>query len=117
MRPDDEGRPAGTPEAAAAPEMAGVPEIREGMAVYGIFNGAGGEFASEGEVTAVREGGFDAYHGRIRYTRTYAAADIGRQVFLCLGEAERAADGAALSRYEAGREDFAEQNSRPFGKI
>ena len=44
-------------------------------------------------------------------------ADFGREVFVCVGEGVGGGEGAALGRYEAGREDFAEQNSRPFGKI
>lgn len=86
-----------------------------GMKVYGLMAGPGGYFVGEGEVEGAWEGGF-----RVKYRYlvcTYKDADFGRIVFTDREKAYDAAEDKGDEEGRAAREDFAEQNTKPFGKV
>lgn len=92
-------------------------EINEGMMVYGLFFCADGYFCTEGTVMEKGEESFRVWHGKIQYEVTYKNADIGSRVFPDKETALEAVEDAQYKRDRENREDFAEQNGRPFGKI
>lgn len=91
-----------------------------GMKVYGLMAGAGGYFVGEGDVEGLPiGGGFQVKYkgGYGELTCTYRDSDFGRIVFTDMEKAHDAAESMWDEKDRAAREDFAEQNTKPFGKI
>lgn len=84
------------------------------MKVYGLLAGSGGYYVGEGHVEARVPGGFRVRYGRMPCT--YRDSDFGRIVFADRGKAHDVAGDKGDEEGEAAREDFAEQNMKPFGK-
>ncbi len=91
--------------------------LSTGQEVYGIFNGPSGCFVSGGTIVGMDGDGFEVQYRVEPYARRHAYVDIGEKVFTDRESAERGSENADIGRREREREDFAEQNTRPFEKI
>ncbi len=99
-------------------EDTGVIEINEGMMVYRVFAFPDRKSVGVGVVERKEDGeGFRVFHKELARYEEYSVADIGRVVFLDRETALEAAENRQYEEDRKYREDFAEQNSRPFGKI
>lgn len=92
-------------------------KVSVGMAVYMVANGNSGCRPVKGTVMGTDEGGFDVLYGKEPCTRRHGYSDIGKTVYVDGKDAEWKSWEMDGERYRREREDFAEQNTRPFGKI
>jgi len=91
-------------------------EIKEGMTVYGLMVSAGGYFSAEGIVVRTDQEGFCVNYKMLADVR-YKYSDIGRNIYLDKEIAESEAETAQYEAEKAEKEDFEEQNKKPFGKF
>lgn len=66
-------------------------EIKVGMTVYGLMNSADGYFEAEGTVTEVDDKGFRVVYKVLPSGKRYKYGDIGRMVYLDIGEEKEGA--------------------------
>ncbi len=92
-------------------------QVSVGMTVYMVTNGKDGCRPMKGTVMGTDEGGFDVLYGKEPCARRHGSSDIGKTVYVDGRDAEWKSQEMDEERYRREREDFAEQNTRPFGKI
>lgn len=92
-------------------------EIREGMTVYGLMLSRDGYFVAEGTVSRIDGSGFHVKYKILPTEMEYRYEDIGEKIYTDRDAARNAAEVSEYEKGKAEKEDFAEQNTRPFGKI